>query len=486
MLAGARYFGSLDLQNARSADETYFDLIGNWFVHYPASWNFGFLILTNVLLVLCLIVGFAGKQVRPAGLLTGIFAFPLTLVILYFLSDWTLRAIRAAAPLYLGYYSNTYHPYYYFLSLAALAIAVFTFLYRWLLSRFSMPSIFAGTAIVLVAALDGLYRIMPTAIYFLCFPLLTLLAGGLFSFFRRMRSPGSAATPRRLSTSPVTALVLLIPTILFLAPIGFLFFLVFDLQPQGAIVPAVIAIPLGCAIPLLSAAFRESRWWIPGGALALSIVSLTLGLFHRGHSSDEPAKTSLDYVLDADSSKAHWVSLMPAADAWNKQFFPNAKRVPPETIYAGGFYGLPEILVNDAPLINASPIHLTIGSDSIIGGHRILSLHGQAPGANSVILRFTQGVAADIIVDGRGPAGNPEHTHHDTRLGYLWLEYKGIAAEGFDLTLQLDPRNKIGLSALTRFVGLPHEPGFAGFPLGVIPGPENLNNATLVVKRFTF
>jgi hypothetical protein len=162
----------------------------------------------------------------------------------------------------------------------------------------------------------------------------------------------------------------------------------------------------------------------------------------------------------------------------------NASR--PETLYTGGFYGLHEVLTNDAPLINTAPINLTISSDSIVNGHRILSLHGQAPGANSVILRLTQGVAADIIVDGREPAGNPEHTSHDARLGYLWLEYKGIAAEGFDFTLQLDPRSNIGLSALTRYVGLPHEAGFTGFPPGVIPGPENLNNATLVIKRFTF
>ncbi|HEY4336280.1 MAG TPA: M20/M25/M40 family metallo-hydrolase, partial [Puia sp.] len=126
MLAGARYFGNIDIRGTKTSDETYFNIIGGWFVHYPAALNIYFLVLTNILLVLGLVIGFSAKQVRFRGLLAGFLAFPPTMVILYFLGSWTLRGIRSATPLYLGYYSNTYHPYYFYLALAALAIAVFT------------------------------------------------------------------------------------------------------------------------------------------------------------------------------------------------------------------------------------------------------------------------------------------------------------------------------------------------------------------------
>jgi len=499
MLAGARYFGNLDIRDTKTPDETYFNIIGGWFVHYPAAANIYFLILTNLLLIIGLVMGFSAKQVRFRGLLVGFLALPLTLLILYFLSSWALGAIRSATPLYLGYYANAYHPYYFYFALAALGITVFMVIWRWLLSRFSMPSLLAGALIILVAGLDGLYLLIPTAIFFLCFPLLILLTGGIFSFFRRAgpasnppatsspaatsdtRFSPSTSTTRRLSTSPLTALVLGIPAVLFLAPMCFLFFIVFDLQPQAAVVPALIALPLACILPLLSIVLRETRWWLSAGAFALFIISLSLGLVINRHTPEQPVKSNLNYIIDTDSNKARWVSLTPTADPWNKQFFPQGKKVAPETIVPGGIYGLPQILTNDAPLETPPPPVITIGKDSTIGNQRLLSLHFQAPGANSVQIRFDAGVQS-ILVQGREPVSN----NRQPKEPYRWIEYFGIPTEGFDLVLQLDPKDKLQLSTITRFIGLPHIQSFSGYPPGTIPGPEGYSNATIVVKRWNF
>jgi hypothetical protein len=495
MLAGARYFGNCDLRDTKSPDHTYFNIIGGWFVHYPAGLNIYFLILTNLLLIIGLVIGFRAKQVRFRGLLTGLIALPLTLLILYFLSSWTLGAIRSAEPLYLRYYSNAYHPYYFYFALAALAITVFTLIWRWLLSRFSMPSLLAGASILLVVLLDGLYLLIPTAIFFLCFPLLILLAGGIFSFFHRAGSP---ATPvaRSLSTSPFTALVLLMPALLFLAPMCFLFFVVFDLQPQAAVVPALIALPMTFALPLLSIVLRETRGWLPAGAFTGFVLSLVLGLVLNTHSPEYPIKSNLTYIVDADSSKAHWVSLTPASDHWNKQFLPQGRKVSPETIVPGGIYNLPEILINDAPLVDSpAPVvgqhepqkagefdpSITIRYDSIAGDRRFLSLHIQAQGANSVEIRSDTDIK-DILVDGRESL-NPGSPKAQAATPYRWFEYFGIPPEGFDLTLQLDRGSKGTLSTITRYIGLPRLQGFDGFPAGIIPGPETYSNASFVIKR---
>ncbi|HXB09794.1 MAG TPA: M20/M25/M40 family metallo-hydrolase, partial [Puia sp.] len=239
MLAEARYFGDQNITETNAPDLTFFNLIGDWFIRYPASLNPVFLLLVNILLIVALSIGVASKQVRFPGLVSGLLAFPVTLIILYFLSDFVLRGIRVASPLYGGYYSNTYHPGFYYLSLAALGIAVFALLYQWLLSRFSMPSLLMGTLIILVLATDGLYVIMPTAIYFLCFPLLVLLAGGCFTFFRRSASASqpfrasngyvSSTAARHSATSPYIILALLLPAILLLTPIFSMFFVAFDL-----------------------------------------------------------------------------------------------------------------------------------------------------------------------------------------------------------------------------------------------------------------
>jgi len=494
ILAGARYFGNLDIRETKAPDQTYFNIIGGWFIHYPATLNIYFLVLTNLLLVIGLVVGFSAKQVRFRGLLVGFLAFPLTLLILYFLGSWTLGAIRFAAPLYLDYYSNTYHPYYFYFALAALAVTVFALIWRWLLSRFSLPSLLGGAGIILVALLDGLYLLIPTAIFFLCFPLLVLLTGGIFSFFRRAGasgnpaaspetrfSPSSAPTARRLSTSPLTALGLSIPALLFMAPMCFLFFVVFDLQPQASVVPALIALPLACTLPLLSIVLRETRWWLPAAAFALFILSLTLGLLRNNHSPEEPVKSNLNYIVDADSGKSRWVSLVPSPDPWNKQFFPQGKQVAAEAIVPGGVYGLPKLLINPAPMAGPPAPQITIGKDSTAGEIRLLSLHFQAPGANSVQLRFDTDIKS-ILVASREPQQNTRQTPGP----YRWFEYFGIPPEGIDLVLQMDSGKKVKCSTITRFIGLPHIQSFTGFPPGVIPGPEGYSNATLVVKKFSF
>jgi len=194
MLAEARYFANQDITKTTAPDYTFFNVVGDWFVRYPASLNIIFLVITNILLIVALAIGINSKQVRFPGLLSGLLAFPVILIILYFLSEGVLRGIRIASPLYQGYYSNTYHPGYYFLALTGLGVAIFSLAYRWLLSRFSMPSLLAGTLIVLVLVTDGLYVVMPTAIYFLCFPLLILLAGGSATFFRRSASTSQPFT----------------------------------------------------------------------------------------------------------------------------------------------------------------------------------------------------------------------------------------------------------------------------------------------------
>lgn len=501
MLAEARYFGNLSITKTTAPDVTFFNVVGDWFVRYPASLNIVFLGITNILLIVALVIGFRAKQVRLPGLFSGLLALPVILTLLYFVSDIALRGIRIASPLYGGYYTNAYHPGYYFLALTGLGVALFSFAYRWLLSRFSMPSLLAGTLIVLVLITDVLYGIMPTAIYFLCFPLLFLLAGGSFTFFRRSASTSqpftssfgyaSTTAARHSATSPYIVLLLLLPAILLLTPIFYLFFVAFDLQPTAAAIPALIAILLGMSLPLLSAVFRESPWLLPGGSFAVFVVALTLGLLINDHSPREPFKTNLQYVIDADAGKAHWVSLFPTTDKWNKQFFPHPRLLPSDAIFPGFLYGVSGILANDAPMQNISTPTLTIRKDTVEKGSRMLYLHYQAaPGTNSVHLNFAaNNHPTAIILDGRSleaPTFNGDYGTPKRARGFFGLEYKGIPDEGFDLTLQLDPHQKADVTVLSRSIGLPALSGFKGYPRDIIPGPGNYSNETFVVKRFSF
>ncbi|GGB00448.1 M20/M25/M40 family metallo-hydrolase [Puia dinghuensis] len=493
MLSLTRYFGDLDIRDTKAPDLSFFNLIGNWFIRYPASLNIIFLILTNILLLACLIKGGFTRLVKARGLLAGFLAFPLVLLLLYFAGNYALLGIRIVSPLYNDYYSNTYHPGYYYFALTALGFAIFTFIYRWLLQRWNMASLLAGMLIILVIVLDGLYFIMPTAIYFLCFPLLIFQAGGYFIFFAKStpasRQPASSTIAHRRPGSTKEAAIswlLLIPAILFLAPICYMFFIAFDLQPASAAVPVLIALLLGFSVPLLSIIFRESRWMVPGTAAILCIISLAAGFLHRGFTPAEPMKTNLNYFVDADQGKAHWLSFEEKADHWNKQFFPNGRLLPMSTIIPGG-HG--EILENEAPVEPAAAAVLTIRKDTIENGRRMLSLHCDAPqGASSIrIVLGEHNPVEEIIVDGRQPFYEATQPRNATRdFDWHWLEYRGVGAEGIDLTLQLDPQKKCDLSVISRSLGIPALQGSNGYPPDIIPGPGNYSNTILVVKKFSF
>ncbi|HEY4111072.1 M20/M25/M40 family metallo-hydrolase [Puia sp.] len=481
MLALARYFGNQDIRNTKAPDLTFFNIIGGWFVHYPASLNLVFLVLVNVLLLVSLGIGFTGKQIRLPGMASGFLAFPLMLVLLYFISDWTLAGIRKAVPLYEDYYSNAYHPGSFFLALTGLGIALFTIGYRWLLGRFSLPSLYAGTLFFLVALLDGVYTIMPTAIYFLCLPLLVLLGAAPFTFFRRAPESGSRPT----NPSPFLTLILLLPALLLLTPIYYMFYVAFDLQPTSAAVPALTGLLLGMALPLLAAVFRESRWLLPGSAFAVFLLLLTLGLLDNRYTLEQPFKTNLLYAINADEGKARWVSLAPKPDHWNKKLFPNPQYLPTPTVFPGGLYGLSSILTNEAPLENTLAPTLTIRKDTSINGQRLLTLHYEAPGANSVRLTFgSDNRPVDIVFEKDIHSNTPPDNNR--QMGYYWLDYKGIPEEGVDFQLRVNARSPFSVDALSRSIGLPVLAGFQGYPPGIIPGPGNYSNVTLVAKRFIF
>jgi hypothetical protein len=345
-----------------------------------------------------------------------------------------------------------------------------------------MPSLLGGTLIFLVILLDVVYTIMPTAIYFLCIPLLVLLAGGAFTFFRR----SSSSAPRQ--PSPLISLLLLIPAILLLAPIYSMFFVAFDLQSTSAAVPALIGILLGLALPLLSAVFRESRWLLPAGAISLCIIALLLGLMQNRSSNEQPFKTNLVYIKDADANKARWITFAMRPDTGNSRYFPNGQLVSLPLIIPGTGLSSQYVLTNEAPLLDLPAPTITIKKDSVIGDKRLISLHIQAAaGANSARVTLDpQGAVSDMILADSIRLVEPrDNSTTDRAYPDYWLEYKGISDEGFNLQFLLDRKNSLRMNVFARYIGLPEKAGFKGFPAGTIPGPGNYSNVTVVVKKFS-
>jgi hypothetical protein len=483
MLSEVKHFGNVDLPKQKGGEQTFFNVIGGWMITYPVSWNMVFLVVVHLLLLGWVIMGIVKRQISWKALLMGFGCFAGVLVLEWFLLGLGLSGVRAAYPLYQGYYSNAYNSAYFYLATIALAIAIFTFAFQFLIRRFDASGLMMGVAVFQLIVLDVLYGTIPTAIYFLCFPLLFVLAGCLI--WRPV--PSTPTPPSRAAVSGgwarTTVLFLsLLPALLLLGPLIYGLFIAFDVQPEAAALGILTGLLLGLLLPLVALVVRESRWLLPGAAFLLCLLSTGFGILHGRFSAGQPYKTSLGYTVNTDDSTAFWVLRNTPIDRWNRQFLPHPVRGQSVYNYAGLQGGVASVLMNKAEFVNFSAPDLTVTRDTVIEGRRELTLHcilyDSAAGAHFDLDSTCS--AFDIAVNGvhvENAAGHPR---------YRWLDAAGLWPDGFDIQFTLDPRQPFALSALSRIMGLPAVQGFQGYPLNMIPGPGSFANTTVASKYYVF
>ncbi|HTR31299.1 MAG TPA: M28 family peptidase [Puia sp.] len=520
MLGTIRHFAQIDLYNlslsstsAHSATQsstpsgnagestTFFNLLANLFIHYSPSLNFILLIVTNALVLLALVSGLYRRQVYPRQAASGLLLFAATLAILYFLSGWTLDAIRAAWPLYLGYYPNAYNAYYFYLALAAEALGVFTVLYQWPIRKWSMPSLFIAVLVFQTIVLDLIFRYIPAGVYFLYFPLIG--SALLFPFLSRETpsgratgrspsavSPSTSAFPRQSAFSLFAGALL---PILFLAPLVYSLAELFDVQPEAAMVAPVTGLLLGLLVPVLSRSLRESRWFIPSTALVVLLVAAGLGVLHGSYDPQRPLKTDLRYFARVDDHRAWWVSHSTKPDRWNKTFFANASLQPNAYQYAHPFPGINRELFNQAPYLDLPAPSLAIAKDSIAEGHRLLYLHCQpVKGTTTIHMSFSHDLPADgLTFPASHNAALP--TDHDATFPVNHLsgtfdraDFIAPPDDGFDMIISCKPGKPFSIDLTARTMGLPAGSGFRAYAADIIPTAASWANTTLVQRSYTF
>jgi len=472
MLSLARHFGNIDLTATRAPDVTYFDILGGWLILYPASFNLVMLIIGNLLIAGLLLIGFIRKMISVRGFLAGSTMFLVTLIAIYFLGVYFSRAVRSAYPLYNHFYSsNSYNVHFYFLAATALAVTFFSLVYRWLALKFSIDSLFTGIGLIGVIVMDILYTIAPTAIYFVSFPLIFILALYLFRFSAGTRGAGKS------SAAALANLVFLLPALLLLPPVINGNFIAFGMVDVSAISLVMLGFLMGLLLPLLAPVFRARRRLVPSVAFAVFLAAMAIAHFRSGFNSGRPLQTNIRYLLNADEGKGYWVSQFEKTDDWNKQFFAKGR--------VGNSIGdFDRGLINEAPAMNLPPSQMILLRDTVVNGIKWYYFHCQPvrKGVNSiriVISKFNP--ALEIFVNGK----------HFGRMirgdGYDYFEFFGIPAEGIDLSLGFTPNLQPDFYLFDRSMGLPSIPGFPDtYPSGIIPGTNEFSNTTQVVKHFKF
>jgi hypothetical protein len=350
--------------------------------------------------------------------------------------------------------------------MTALGLTVFSLIYEGALRKFSLSSLLGAILLVIIIATDLLYKAAPTAVYFLLFPLLSVLVGGLLVFRKKTEE----------SWSPLL-LIFLLPAIIMLSPLVYFTFVAFGLSDQVSAVLIFLGLLAGLLLPLFAGAFSTRRWLVPIIAAAITLVSLIGAHIKSGYTDQHPLQTNLRYVVDADKEKAWWMSDFEAIDHWEKPFFAkmNGSEAPE------GFH---PALINKAPFTNIPAPILTLQKDSLDNGHRKVWLHCQArEGAITARMTFSKSSPITrIVVDGK--EGSPEGSRTWEGLSFY---YRGLPKEGFDFMVELPSGSPLDCNLVDRSIGLPEVRGFnTAYPADVIPGPDYNSNTIQVTKHYRF
>jgi hypothetical protein len=458
MLSLTRHFANIVFDDKPSGDMTYFNVIGDWMVRYPAGWNLVLLILADALLIALLGIGLAKKRLHFVGLLAGLFWFVVILAIIFFSSEFLLSRIRAFYPVYSNFYAaNSYNAYCYFFALSAWGAVIFSLSYQWAIRQVKFHNLIAGIMLVEGLALNGLYLAAPSALYLLLFPLLSGMAGWCL-YDRR----------------PRLSILFVLPALLLLSPVIYFLYVAFGLTGASAAAVLILGLLAGFLLPVLQPVLQERRWLMPAGAFLLFAGGLIFAHTQSSYTDKRPLQTDLRYVLDTDKQKAYWVSDLSRRDMFTEQYLPHGADV-----VIPGRQG--RNLVDDAPVIQLEAPMLKVLGDTTIEGVRRISVHcTAAAGTVSVKLVLSNGIC--VGVDGR-----PAPVSHPARSGPE-LNYIGIPDNGFDAGFELKEAagGHFEIEAIGRTIGLEGVAGFKGYPENVIPGPGYQSNSVQVARRYSF
>lgn len=462
MLSLVKHFGNVDLTQTKGADISYFNMMGIGMIHYPASWDKIFSALVILLLTLVVILGIKRKQVTIKGSIAGLFIFIGLLVVLVFSSVYFLKGVKSVYPTYNNFYEgNSYNAHYYFIALTALAVAIFAFVYQWVLRRFTGSSLLVGIVFAEILLMGVMYLIMPTATYILSIPLLFLLTGCCWVLFRDEKESARIG---------FAYLVFLLPAIILLVPTIYFMFIAFGLGQQTPGAVLMVGLLLGLFLPLCTEFFKNYRFILPLASFVVCLIALLLAHLHSDYTEKQPLQTNIWYVLESDTGKATWVSSVLKPDFWNKQFFTNPK-IDRET-------GRPR-LVNEAPALPLPVPVITVEKDTIENNMRKLTLHCKSSReATSFQLGFSgdQQPASLMRINGKSVvSGN-----------YSYMNYVGLDSLGAYLELEMKPGTPIDIVITDKSLGLPQLNDYQPYAANVIPGALFNSNTTQVAKRYRF
>lgn len=430
----ARHFGNIPLDETRSPDAAYFDLLGLRLVHYPLGWNMGLTVLAIGSWLAAVVVGFARKRLTAKGMVLGMLAFLLATVAACLLSAallgvaWVLRG---------GYPRILYDQNLYGAAMALAALAAFVLVESTLFGRVPWEDRLAGGLFWWGALCVVLHAQYPGGAYLTQWSLFFAALGCIVAFcFVPEGEKGLAAGAVLAFGFGLPGLVLMVPTLL-----GFFSTLTLLFSPALVFVMVfflVLLLPVwdfairGLGVRLISA--------LAGLALVLYITALALG----GPSRDRPEWSCLSYGLDLDTQTACWISNDAKPHACNGECFPAP--LVRDTIQEFIPWDTAQYLKAPAPVLDFPGPSLELVRDEKQDGVRELTLFIWSTREAPVVTLHSEDAILSATIMGVKVEG---------RKNGWWRTIHTLPPEGAEVMLRVAPDSALKLQVVERFYGLP-------------------------------
>lgn len=479
-LAVTRVLASGPLPRPRTGDAVFFDFPGLGLVFYPQGASRPLAILSAVLVAFALFALRRRERRWIRDLTLGVLA---TVISTGLAGGAALLAARGMTRIHSALggtpdYSSVYAAAIVLLALTLVAAC-------WALARRwgSAPGIHAGALIVWLALALFVTWKAPGASFLFVWPLIAASVAALLATRSHLASVAA------LWISTIVALALLVPVIHSIGVV------LLGLTSGGGVVMAVLVSLLAWVIsPHYESIAGDRRWRTTLGMLAATLVLFAIGAVSVRRTIAHPAHSILTYATDADSNDAwlvapaNWVrpgSWSAAALGSSRQLVaPGVKRASgaaPEWL-ARTFGRELRVMVRPVPRLALTAPEATVIADSIVAGHRRLTLRIVcAPGTLEIEMRSVDGAVLGAAVDGRVIDASRYR-----RPSPQWeLSFNAPPDSGFtvELTMARGAKTTLELSAQSA--------GIAPLPGVVIPRrpddvvPVQSGDATIIHRRVT-
>jgi len=435
VLGVARYFGNLALPLPKKRDLVYFNWFGSQFLIYPAWVAWAMAIAGPVLFGFLCVRSARSLELTLGRVMTGFGGFFLQLLVITGAAFAAFAVARFIAGEFLD--GDTISNKLLFAGTIGIAFG-FGITSQRLLNKIGLANLGAGQLFAVSFLTLILCWLLVGGSYVLQWPVLFGMAGMLVA--RRLGEPARSACQ----------FLFLIPALLILVPLAYMFFVSLFYSYFGLAAAALLLTTLLAMAP----SFFDRL--IGPSKLSVTIIFLVsacliaAGLRLTVWSVEHPHPDSLIYSVNADEGKAKWVSHDAAPDVWTSHILGPTPRKQSDPAYTGGLER--PVLNYDAKLAPLPGPSVLITHENVIAGEHTIRLQiASRREAPSLIVRLP----SHVKLSAAGWNGNVQTIHENSSTNVAWtFRFYNAPAAGASLEFRYsDAPIRVWISDIS--LGLP-------------------------------